>query len=117
MKRLLRSIGTIVLAATVPVLVFGGPRGGGTCAVVIVSFLDIIANCGNSSGEPSGAACTFAGHPHCFYSVTYVNNDGDVRTSLPQVDGAGHGSVPGCRTIQQKICLSCGAGGELCPQD
>ena len=113
MKAVFRSLATVVLAATVPILVFGGPRGGGAaCAVFIQVFLQQLENCNNDETPPPpppapGPSCTVAGDSECTYDVRYVNSEGRIDNIERTASEDGVLTVFNCKSIQKKTCLEC----------
>jgi hypothetical protein len=110
MRHVLRSLATIVLAAAVPVLVFGAPRGGVTCTVAIIRLIEIIKNCDGPDLLDTPETCDVAGHPNCTYTVNYVDTEGQARSTTTTINERGNGEVGNCKTLQRKVCTSCPGG-------
>lgn len=111
MKGFRRSLATVLLAATVPLLVFAGPRGGIACTVALVRLLSVVKECGGPDVN-TDAQCELVGHPNCTYSVDYVGPNGTGSTTL-DVGVDGHAVIHDCEVIQRKACVICRDGS--CP--
>ena len=113
MRTIFRSLATIVLAATIPVIVFGSPRGGGSCVVVLIQFVELIENC--ETVAPT--ECIEEGSSNCNYDVLYVTPSGSTATGNFTPNADGNLTVSNCKSIQCKHCKSCPGFGGSCFQD
>ena len=115
MRAVLRSLATVVLAATVPVLVIGAPPRilpGDECLSVIN---DLTSHCGPGVRAD---ACIEQGTAGCMYDVRYVDANGEVQndrlTATPEgkilAGPLSNSGLTPCKAIQCKHCVSCPSG-------